>query len=198
MRIAIDTGGTFTDCVFVRNGRLEVLKLPSTPHNPADAIALALEKIFAGQDGTDSTGVDLVCGTTVGTNALLERRGGRVALVTTAGFEDVLEIGRQARPRLYDLMVKKAEPLVPQSRRFGLAERMDPAGRVLLSPSRREIARVVQAVARSGAEPGSGSAFTLNASSEAWSPPEPGAGSTLSPPESVAVCLLFSFVNPAR
>src|SRR5882762_7758875 len=167
MRIAIDTGGTFTDCVFVRNGRLEVLKLPSTPHNPADAIARALEKILPGQDGTDSSGVDLVCGTTVGTNALLERRGGRVALVTTAGFEDVLEIGRQARPRLYDLMVKKAEPLVPQSRRFGLAERMDPAGRVLLSPGRREIARVVRAVARSGVK-------------------------------SVAVCLLFSFVNPKQ
>ena len=82
MRIAIDTGGTFTDCVFVRNGRLEVLKLPSTPHNPADAIALALEKILAGRDGTDSTGVDLVCGTTVGTNALLERRGGRYGLQT--------------------------------------------------------------------------------------------------------------------
>src|SRR5882762_2184453 len=165
MRIAIDTGGTFTDCVFVRNGRLEVLKLPSTPHNPADAIALALEKILPGQDETDSTGVDLVCGTTVGTNALLERRGGRVALVTTAGFEDVLEIGRQARPRLYDLMVKKTEPLVPQSRRFGLAERVDSEGRVLLSPGRREIVRVVQAVARSGVK-------------------------------SVAVCLLFSFVNP--
>src|SRR5712671_2440139 len=195
MRIAIDTGGTFTDCVFVRNGRLEILKLPSTPQNPAGAIALALEKILAEQNGPYSTGVDLVCGTTVGTNALLERRGGRVALVTTAGFEDVLEIGRQARPRLYDLMVKKAETLVPQSRRFGLAERVDYEGHVLLSPGRREIARVVQAVARSGAERGAGSTwsppeesagstFTLNASSEAWSPPD-----------SVAVCLLFSFVN---
>jgi N-methylhydantoinase A len=165
MRIAIDTGGTFTDCVFVRNGRLEILKLPSTPRNPANAIALALEKILAGEDATDPAGLDLVCGTTVGTNALLERRGGRVALVTTAGFEDVLEIGRQARPRLYDLLVKKAEPLVPQARRFGLAERLDFEGRVLLSPGRRQILRVVRAVARSGAQ-------------------------------SVAVCLLFSFVNP--
>jgi len=119
MRIAIDTGGTFTDCVFVRNSRLEILKLPSTPRNPANAIALALEKILAGEDATDPAGLDLVCGTTVGTNALLQRRGGRVALVTTAGFEDVLEIGRQARPRLYDLLVKKAEPLVPQARRLG-------------------------------------------------------------------------------
>src|SRR5258706_12128147 len=198
MRIAIDTGGTFTDCVFIRKGRLEILKLQSTPRNPADAIAIAPRKIFADNNSTDSAALDLVCGTTVGTNALLERRGGRVALVTTAGFEDVLEIGRQARPRLYDLLVKKAEPLVPQSRRFGLAEGLDSEGRALLSPSRREIARVVRALARSGAEPGAGSTFTLNASSEAWSPPEPGAGSTLSPPESVAVCLLFSFVNPAH
>src|SRR5258707_6954765 len=150
MRIAIDTGGTFTDCVFVREGSLEILKLPSIPRNPADAIAIALRKIFADNNSTDSAALDLVCGTTVGTNALLERRGGRVALVTTAGFEDVLEIGRQARPRLYDLMVKKAEPLVPQSRRFGLAERVDSEGRLLLSPGRREIARVVRAVARTG------------------------------------------------
>src|SRR5882762_11133604 len=149
MRIAIDTGGTFTACVVVRNGRLEILKLPSTPRDPADAIADALEKILAGKGETDGAGLDLICGTTVGTNALLERRGGRVALVTTSGFEDVLEIGRQARPRLYDLLVKKAEPLVPQARRFGLAERLDFEGRVLLSPGRREIARVVRAVARS-------------------------------------------------
>jgi N-methylhydantoinase A len=165
MRIAIDTGGTFTDCVFVRNGRLEVLKLPSTRRNPAEAIALALEKILSEEDGLHSVGLDLVCGTTVGTNALLERQGGRVALVTTAGFEDVLEIGRQARPRLYDLLPTKVEPLVPRALRFGLAERLDSGGRVLLSPSRREIARVARAVSRGGTQ-------------------------------SVAVCLLFSFVNP--
>jgi N-methylhydantoinase A len=164
MRIAIDTGGTFTDCVFVRNGRLEVLKFSSTPHNPAEAVALALEKILTREGGTDPAALDLVCGTTVGTNALLQRRGKCIALVTTAGFEDVLEIGRQARPRLYDLLLKKKEPLVPRSRRFGLAERLDSDGRVLLPPGRREIARVVRAVARSGTQ-------------------------------SVAVCLLFSFVN---
>src|SRR6266404_1974697 len=184
MRIAIDTGGTFTDCVFVRKGRLEILKLQSTPRNPADAIAIALKKIFADNNTAGSAALELLCGTTVGTNALLERRGGRVALVTTGG--------------LYDLLVKKAEPLVPQSRRFGLAERLDAEGRVLLSPSRREIARVVQAVARSGVERGAGST---------WSPPEESAGSTFtlnassaawSPPDSVAVCLLFSFVNPAH
>src|SRR5579862_4930887 len=126
MRVAIDTGGTFTDCLFLRDGRVEILKVPSTPGNPARAIANALEKIFAavGDRGRARDGLDLLCGTTVGTNALLERRGGRVALVTTAGFEDVLEIGRQARPRLYDFFVDKPEPLVAARERIGAKERL--------------------------------------------------------------------------
>ncbi len=165
MRIAIDTGGTFTDCVFLRAGRLEILKVPSTPGKPSEAIAHALDRIR--ESGADLANLELVCGTTVGTNALLQRNGGRVTLVTTAGFEDVLEIGRQARPQLYNLLFEKGEPLVPRSRRLGLSERLDSDGRVLLAPSRSEIARIRRSVARSGAG-------------------------------SIAVCLLFSFVNPAH
>jgi N-methylhydantoinase A len=165
MRIAFDTGGTFTDCVHLHDGRIEILKVPSTPRNPAEAIAHALNKILP--VGSAVPGLEISCGTTVGTNALLQRQGGRVALVTTAGFEDVLEIGRQARTRLYDLMFEKAEPLVPRNRRFGMAERLDSDGRALRSPSSAEIARIVRAVKRSRAQ-------------------------------SVAVCLLFSFVNPAH
>src|ERR1700722_4754737 len=116
MRIAFDTGGTFTDCVLVRDGRIEILKIPSTPRQPAEAIGLAIERIA--DLGMDMSALDLICGTTVGTHALLQRKGGRVALVTTRNFEDVLEIGRQARPNLYDLMVKKPQPLIPGSRRF--------------------------------------------------------------------------------
>src|SRR5208283_4087083 len=142
MRVAIDTGGTFTDCLFLRDGRVEILKLPSTPGNPAKAIANALEKILAGASPADCHELDLLCGTTVGTNALLERRGGRVALVTTAGFEDVLEIGRQARPSLYDFFVERPEPLVPRERRFGLSERVGEGGKALLRPSNAEIAKV--------------------------------------------------------
>jgi N-methylhydantoinase A len=139
MRMAIDTGGTFTDCVFVRAGRLEILKVPSTPGNPALAIRNALEEIaLKGR----SEELDLTCGTTVGTNALLERRGGRVVLVTTAGFEDVIEIGRQARPRLYDLFVTRPAPLVPRNRRIGVRERVGADGLVLLRPSPKEIAAV--------------------------------------------------------
>ncbi|MGA7793770.1 MAG: hydantoinase/oxoprolinase family protein [Candidatus Acidiferrales bacterium] len=165
MRIAIDTGGTFTDCVFLRGGHLEILKVPSTPARPSEAIAHALDRIR--ESRADLASLELVCGTTVGTNALLQRKGGRVTLVTTAGFEDVLEIGRQARPQLYNLLFEKGEPLVPRARRLGLRERLDSDGRVLLPPSTAEVKRIASAVVRSGAE-------------------------------SVAVCLLFSFVNPAH
>lgn len=168
MRIAIDTGGTFTDCVFVRNGRLEILKIPSTPRDPAQAIAGAIEKVLsqfsevvglrrgqsakAGARLLKPSALELICGTTVGTNALLERRGGRVALVTTEGFEDVIEIGRQARPRLYDFFVERAEPLVPRERRFGLRERVGADGRALIRPTRAELARVALRMKGSGAD----------------------------------------------
>lgn len=131
MRLAIDTGGTFTDCVYLRNGRLEILKIFSTPANPARAIAEAVEAVCE-RLAEPAGEVELLHGTTVGTNALLERRGGRVALVTTAGFEDVLAIGRQARPQLYDFFVTRAPALVPRALRLGVRERIGPHGEVLL------------------------------------------------------------------
>lgn len=151
MRVAIDTGGTFTDCLFLREGRVEILKVPSTPANPAKAIENALKQIFSEAGSGAGEGLDLLCGTTVGTNALLQRKGGRVALVTTAGFEDVLEIGRQARPRLYDFFVERPEPLAPRNRRFGLRERVSAEGKILVRPMRVEIARIVRQVRASGA-----------------------------------------------
>jgi len=176
MRVAIDTGGTFTDCLFLRGGRIEILKVPSTPGNPAKAIANALKKILEeapvsardrghARRGESASTLDLLCGTTVGTNALLERRGARVALVTTAGFEDVLEIGRQARPSLYDFFVERPEPLVPRKRRFGARERVGADGSVVTRLTPAEVARVVRRVSRSHAG-------------------------------SVALCLLFSFLRP--
>ncbi|HEV2288437.1 MAG TPA: hydantoinase/oxoprolinase family protein [Candidatus Acidoferrales bacterium] len=150
--MAIDTGGTFTDCVFVREGELRILKVLSTPENPARAIADALEKIAVESDLADDGAFELTCGTTVGTNALLQGKAGRVALVTTAGFEDVLEIGRQARPRLYDFFVVRPKPLVPRERRFGLKERISAEGRPLFRPTRAELKRVVRAVTKSNVE----------------------------------------------
>src|SRR5579864_3509808 len=96
LRIAIDTGGTFTDCVWLERGRLRMLKVFSTPADPSRAIVEAVNKIARDADFV------LLHGTTVCTNTLLERNGARTSLVTTAGFEDAIEIGRQARPKLYD------------------------------------------------------------------------------------------------
>lgn len=146
MRIAVDTGGTFTDCVFVHDGELRILKVPSTPENPARAIAEALRKVATATGIAGREAIELTCGTTVGTNALLQRRGGRVALVTTAGFEDVLEIGRQARPQLYNFFVERPTPLVPRERRFGLKERFGASGEVLARPNESELNRIVRLV----------------------------------------------------
>ena len=152
MRIAIDTGGTFTDCVFVRDGGLCILKVPSTPENPARAIEDAISKILADSPAPAREAFELTCGTTVGTNALLERRGGCVALVTTAGFEDVLEIGRQARPRLYDFFVERPKQLVPRQWRLGMKERVTDEGHALLRPGKSELNRIVRSVRKCGAD----------------------------------------------
>ncbi|HEX6908707.1 MAG TPA: hydantoinase/oxoprolinase family protein [Terriglobales bacterium] len=158
-RIAVDTGGTFTDCVWVEKGRLQMLKVFSTPDDPSQAIAKAVER-----SGLASALV-LLHGTTVGTNSLLQRRGARVAFVTTAGFEDSIQIGRQARPKLYDFFFDPVEPLVPPELRFGVRERTACGGEVLERPSESELRRLRQALQDAN-------------------------------PESVALSLLFSFVNP--
>jgi N-methylhydantoinase A len=130
LRVAIDTGGTFTDCVWIDPaGHLQMLKVFSTPADPSQAIVEALRKIDHDGDFT------ILHGTTVGTNTLLERKGARTALVTTAGFEDAIEIGRQARPRLYDFFFDRVEPLVPADLRFGLEERTASDGAILTSPT---------------------------------------------------------------
>ena len=99
LRIAIDTGGTFTDCVCLADGQLRVLKLFSTPADPSLAVLDGLRQMGAGE------GLNVRHGTTVGTNAMLERTGAQVAFVTTAGFEDTIAIGRQTRARLYDCLL---------------------------------------------------------------------------------------------
>src|SRR5712691_3091846 len=128
-RIAIDTGGTFTDCVWLERGHVRMLKVFSTPADPSEAIAEALRKVGA----PDS--LIILHGTTVGTNTLLQRKGARVVLVTTAGFEDAIEIGRQARPKLYDFFFDRVEPLVAADLRFGVDERTSRDGEVLHAPS---------------------------------------------------------------
>jgi len=128
IRVAVDTGGTFTDCLWIERGRMRIVKVFSTPGDPSFAIAEAVKEI-AGRNE-----VTLLHGTTVGTNAVLERKGARVAFVTTEGFEDVIEIGRQARPKLYDFFFERIPPLVTSEMRFGVAERTRPDGSIEKSP----------------------------------------------------------------
>src|SRR5450631_4405463 len=150
IRVAIDTGGTFTDCVWVERGKIRMLKVFSTPDDPSQAIVECLQQIAASDNiGRTARALTLLHGTTVGTNALLQRKGARVALVTTAGFEDAIEIGRQARPRLYDFFFDRIAPLVRRELRFGVKERTDAEGVVLEQPAEAELTRVREAVRRS-------------------------------------------------
>ena len=122
--VGIDVGGTFTDIAILQDGVLSVHKLPSTPADPSQGVRQGISEIDAGP-------AQYVHGSTVATNALLEGKGGRTALVTTLGFEDVLEIGRQSRSDLYDLNLDRAPALAPWELRFGLPERVDYKGEIL-------------------------------------------------------------------
>jgi N-methylhydantoinase A len=164
IRIGIDTGGTFTDFVAARGSRLTSFKAPSTPHNPAEAILAGIARIL---EAGDSDSFEIVHGTTVATNALLERKGARTALITTQGFEDVIEIGRQARPDLYNLMVTRPAPLVPRELRFGVSERVGPDGSIITGLDETSLAHAVDQIVAQRPKV-----------------------------ESAAVCLLFSFANP--
>lgn len=125
-------------------GRLVVLKLPSTRQDPGRAVLAGLQQLGIAD-------ARLHYGTTVATNAVLERHGARVALVTTEGFEDVLEIARQVRPVLYALEPDRPPPLVPRARRFGVRERTLASGQIETALRAGEVARVVSRVRRSGA-----------------------------------------------
>ncbi|MGZ6979707.1 MAG: hydantoinase/oxoprolinase family protein [Acidimicrobiia bacterium] len=120
MRVGVDTGGTFTDVV-ADDGR--IVKVPSTPAHPDDAVRSGIAELASARPEL------LAHGSTVATNALLERKGGRIALVTTRGFADVIEIARQARPSLYDPFADRPEPLVPRELRFEVGGRLDAHGR---------------------------------------------------------------------
>ena len=167
MRVGVDTGGTFTDFIYAArggDGRLRIFKLASTPADPSRAISEGL-RIIAAESKVSLRELEIVHGTTVGTNALLQRRGARAALVTTAGFEDVLAIGRQARPALYDLDAARPEAIIPRTLRFGVRERIAATGEVLEALDGDSLAELVERLRRARVE-------------------------------SVAICLLFSFVRP--
>ena len=156
MFVGVDVGGTFTDFVGVRNGELVTWKAPSTPTRPGRALVEGLHRLGA---------TAMAHGTTVATNAIIERKGARTALLTTSGFEDLLEIGRQNRPSLYDFHLTRTPPVVARGMAIGVRERIGPSGRVLKGLSKSEVSRILRKLRRQNAE-------------------------------SVAVCLLFSFMNP--
>jgi len=148
MIVGVDTGGTFTDVVRRDpDGRLRIYKLLSTPEDPSRAIGRGVEEVAASGESRREAEFELVHGTTVATNALLEREGGRVALVTTAGFEDLLELRRQNRPDLYSLEVERARPLVAPEDCFGLEERVAHDGEVLRAPTEASFERIVEELA---------------------------------------------------
>ncbi len=149
MRIAIDTGGTFTDCVYLSDGELHVLKIFSTPDDPSRAVLDAVARLSS---ATGAMSVEVRHGTTVGTNAMLERKGARVAFVTTSGFEDTIAIGRQTRAHLYDWFAPIPVPLVPRELRFGVPERVGPTGEMLREPTDQELTKLREQVTASGAE----------------------------------------------
>jgi N-methylhydantoinase A len=164
--IGSDTGGTFTDFVRLDATGLRTWKIASTPDDYARAVLDGLERLLAAP-GSRPSAVELIHSTTVATNALLERKGARVALLTTRGFRDVLAIGRQARPALYDLHVATPPTLVPVERRLEIDERVSAEGEILRALDPADLERALDRAEANGAE-------------------------------SIAVSLLFSFLDPAH
>ena len=143
--VGIDVGGTFTDIAVLEDGRLSVHKLPSTPADPSRGILQGVKE-------TGVTSAEFVHGSTVATNALLEGKGARTALVTTMGFEDVLEIGRQSRAELYNLEMDRVPALAPWELRFGLPERVDHTGVIVEDLTPESIQTMIGLIEESGAE----------------------------------------------
>ncbi|OPY61560.1 MAG: Acetophenone carboxylase gamma subunit [Pelotomaculum sp. PtaU1.Bin065] len=167
-KLAIDTGGTFTDfCLMGENGEFHIAKEPSTPADPSRAVLAGIKNIVQ-KAGIDPGQIDFILhGTTVATNAILERKGARLALITTRGFRDIIYIGRQNRPHLYNFWAIKPPPLLPRHLVLEVNERVLADGTVQTALAEKEIQSVIVQVEESGVE-------------------------------SVAICLLHSYINPVH
>src|SRR5262245_4909181 len=151
-RIGVDIGGTFTDVALVEDGsgRIGVAKAPTTPADFAEGVLGALKTAMA-QQSIDATDVNLLAhATTVVTNAILEQKGARAALVTTRGFRDVLELRRSSRPDLYDLFQDAPATLIPRRRRHEISERIGADGRIVVALGEEEIRGRLARVAADG------------------------------------------------
>jgi N-methylhydantoinase A/oxoprolinase/acetone carboxylase beta subunit len=170
VQIGVDIGGTFTDIVALdRAGRLSLTKVPSTPKDLLDGIGAAVTQVLALAGARPADVERFIHGTTVATNAILEQKGAVTAILTTEGFEDVLELGRMKRSRMYDLAMDPEVPtfLAPRRRRLGVRERLDARGQVLVPLDEDSVRHAVQALRAQAVQ-------------------------------AIAVCYLFSFVNPAH
>src|SRR6266581_7497723 len=170
VQIGVDIGGTFTDIVALDGeGRLALAKVPSTPKDLLDGIGAAVGKVLALTGAPPGDVERFIHGTTVATNAVLEKKGAVTAILTTEGFEDVLEMGRQKRSRMYDLEMDPETPsfLAPGRRRVGIRERLDARGATLVPLDEGQVRAAVQTLRAQGVQ-------------------------------AIAVCYLFSFVNPAH
>ncbi len=162
MQVGVDIGGTFTDFVLAEDGALRIHKVLSTPEDPSQAMLLGLRALLSrGLEGVQR----IAHGSTVATNAILERKGARCAFLTTEGFRDLLVIGRQNRPDLYVLQPTISPPLIPRDRCYEIPERLDATGRVLVSLDVAALDSVLDEIERDEVD-------------------------------SVAVCLLYSYLNP--
>jgi N-methylhydantoinase A len=150
IRIGIDIGGTFTDLQILdeRNGTLHSLKTPTTPEDPSIGLMTGIAEAAARFGFTLADIRLLLHGTTIATNAVLERRLARGVLLTTAGFEDVLEIGRHTRRDVYGLKQHQEPPLIPRDRRLGVRERMRADGSVESALEEDAIAAAIAAARR--------------------------------------------------
>ncbi|HEX5613322.1 MAG TPA: hydantoinase/oxoprolinase family protein [Burkholderiales bacterium] len=169
MRIGVDVGGTFTDFVLLDDAapQLHTYKCLTSPRDPSDAIEEGIRALAAQIPGCLERLEEVIHGTTLVINAILERKGARTGLITTQGFRDVLELGREIRYAAYDVFAQFPEPLVPRERRLEVDERLRADGSVLRPLEEAEARRAVRSLAQAGVE-------------------------------SVAVCLLNSFENPAH
>jgi N-methylhydantoinase A len=166
MLLGVDVGGTFTDAVLLDGGEVHTAKVPTTPREESTGVMAAVEAVLSRAGASAADVESFAHGMTVGTNALLEERGARTALIATRGFSDLLEVARQDRPQLYRLCAPKPPPLIEPELRFEADERTGPEG--IVEPlGAGEAERLAELVERSGAE-------------------------------SVAVCLLFSYLDPAH
>ena len=167
-RVAADIGGTFTDIAAItNNGKLLTWKIPSTPPSFADAVSSGIIELFEDKKLSLTHINEVLHGCTVATNAILEQKGAKTALITTKGFRDVLEIQRIRVPKLYDPLYEKPLPLVPRNLRFEIDERLDAKGNVLKAPNLKQLDKIIEKIKAEKIE-------------------------------SVAICFLHSFINPAH